>query len=201
MIKTIIFDLGGVIVGSFGKELIISASKKLKIKPIELRRLMNVYEPDLQIGKINHIEFWQKILKHKNLSIPISVLKTLWMEPYRKYAKIDRNAIKLIKKLRKNYIIGCISNAQEPHNSYNKERGLLKHFDVCLLSNEVGIRKPDKKIFKLYLNKAKHKPSETIFIDDEKKLLVNAEKMGIDTIHFKSVKQLREELAYRKILI
>ena len=201
MIKTIIFDLGGVVVGSFGKELIANTSKKLGIKPLELRKLMDIYEPGLQTGKINHIEFWQKILKHKNLFVSVSVLKTLWMEPYKKYAKIDKDMIELIKKLKRNYVIGCISNISEPHTSYNRERQLFNYFDICILSDEAGIRKPDKKIFELYLNKAKCKPSEAIFIDDEKKLLPNAIKIGINTIHFKNIKQLKKEFIRRNILI
>lgn len=201
MIKTIIFDLGGVVVSSFGKELVANASKKLGIKPDELRKLMNVYEPDLQTGKINHIEFLQKILKDKNLSIPVSILNTLWMNPYKKYAKINKNIIKLIKKLKKNYIIGCISNTHEAHNSYNRKRRLFDYFDIYLLSNQVGIRKPDKKIFELYLKKANYKPSEAIFIDDEEKLLINAKKLGIKTIHFKNIRQLKKELTQEDILI
>ncbi len=200
MIKAITFDLGGVVVGSFGKELVSNASKKLKIPSGELRRLMNQYEPALQRGTFGPIEFWKKILKDKGLTVPESVIKPLWMTPYRKLAKSDRKVISLIHKLKKRYTVGCISNCQEPHNSYNRKRGLFKHFKPCLLSSEIGMRKPDVKIFQLFLKQAKCKPSEAVFIDDEKRYLTHAKKMGIHIIHFKSYEQLKKELVSLGIL-
>lgn len=192
--KVIIFDLGGVVVSSFGKEFILNASKKLKISKKELRNLIKKYEPDLQKGRIDHIEFWNKILKDKKLNVSEKITKTLWIEPYKKYSKINKNVINLIKELKKDYIIGCISNSQEPHNTYNKKRGLFEYFSPCIISSQVGLRKPDKKIFQFFLKKAKCSPGGAIFIDDEKKLLVNANKLGIRTIHFKNYLQLKKDL-------
>ncbi|MFC1701062.1 HAD family hydrolase [Patescibacteria group bacterium] len=201
-IKTIIFDLGGVIINSFGKELIDYVSKELIIEQSELRDLMDKYEPDLQIGKITHVEFWEDILKEKRLSASKEILSKLWLIPYRKYAHINQKMINLVNKLKNDdYIVGIISNAQEPHNSYNRERGLFKYFNICILSSEVGIRKPDMEIFKLYLEKAECKPEEAIFIDDEEKLLINANKLGIHTIHFQNIEQLKKELISLDILV
>lgn len=195
MIKTIVFDLGGVVVGAFGKELIEYSSNQLGIEPGELRALMNKYEPELQMGKIDHIEFWKKILKDKDKGVPEDILKDLWLKPYIEKATINEDVITLIKELRRNYFVGCISNAQEPHNSYNKSRGLFDNFDLCLLSSEVGLRKPNKEIFELYLQKTKYLPKEMVFVDDEENLLMNAKNMGINTIHFNSINQLKFELS------
>jgi putative hydrolase of the HAD superfamily len=197
MIKTIIFDLGGVVVAPFGNELLKNASQKLNIEADELRQLMNQYEIELQTGKIDHIEFWQKILRDKNLSVSEEVLQELWLEPYIENAKIDIEVLDLIKLLHQNYFIGCISNSQEPHNTYNRNRGLFEYFDLVLLSNEIGIRKPDKEIFELFLAKTNFKPEQTVFIDDEEKLLENARMMGINTIHFENAKRL--ELTLRNM--
>jgi len=194
MIKTIIFDLGGVVVGSFGKELLENASKILEIDPTELRDSMTKYEPELQTGKIDHIEFWKKILKDKDKAVSDEILSDLWLKPYIEKATINQDVIDLITKLRKNYFVGCISNAQEPHNSYNRSRGLFDNFDLCLLSSEVGIRKPDKEIFELYISKTGFTPEEMVFIDDEENLLTNAKHMGIHTIHFTNVPNLQIEL-------
>lgn len=195
MIKTIIFDLGGVVVGTFGKELIVNASKKLGIPPVELRKVMDKYEPDLQTGKLNHMEFWKKILRKKGTSVSDQTLKYLWLDPYKKDAKINRDIIKLIEKLKKKYVIGCICNGQEPHHTYNKKRRLFDYFDLYLLSSEVGIRKPDPKIFDLYLKKVNCTPNEAIFIDDEKRYLGTPKKLGINTILFKGTNQLKRELS------
>jgi len=54
-------------------------------------------------------------------------------------------------------------------------------------------------MFELYLEMTKCKPHEAIFIDDEAPLLVNAQKMGINTIVFRNIDQLKKELAILKI--
>lgn len=201
-IKTIIFDLGGVIVGSFGKELVEYASGKLGIEQEELRTLMNKHEPDLQTGKITHVEFWKKVLKDKNLpESSEEILASLWLDPYKEHAHINQEMINLADKLRSKYIVGVISNAQEPHNSYNQKRGLFEHFSPLVLSSEVGLRKPEKEIFELYLEKTKCKPQEAVFIDDEEKLLINARQLGIHIIHFQNTEQLKQELSFLGVVV
>ena len=70
----------------------------------------------------------------------------------------------------------------------------MDYFEPCILSSEVGMRKPDEQIFRLFLKEAKVQANECIFIDDEKKMLENANKIGIKTIHFKNSEQLKNEL-------
>ena len=114
MIKTIIFDLGGVIVGSFGKELVAYASERLNIEPTILRQLMDKYESDLQTGKINHIEFWERVLKEKNLSVSKEILAELWLVPYKEYARINPDMLTLVKSLHTNgYVVGGVSQTHK----------------------------------------------------------------------------------------
>jgi FMN phosphatase YigB (HAD superfamily) len=199
MFKAIIFDIGGVVVGPFGEALLTNASSKLRIPLRELRRLMNSYEPDLQRGRIDHITFWKKILRKRGQTAPERIIKPLWMTPYHKRAAINREVLHIITGLRRRYIVGCISNCQEPHNAYNVKRRLFSHFAPCLLSSEIGIRKPDPRIFRLFLKNAGCKASETIFIDDEKQFLPPARKLGIVAVHYQNPAQLRGALRTRGI--
>ena len=80
-IKTIIFDIGGVIVNSFGKELLDNTSKQLNIELTELRELMDIYEPDLQKGLISDVDFWKKIINDKKVTAPSdNFLEKLWID-------------------------------------------------------------------------------------------------------------------------
>lgn len=194
MIKTIVFDHGGVISNSIADEFLNFVSEKLGIEQKMLRDLMDKYEGDLQSGLFNHVEFWKKIIKEMGLELPDSKLKDLWLTPYIKFSKINPQMISLVNKLKENYRVGLISNTQEPHVSYNRKRGSYKYFDPVVLSNEVGFRKPDKKIFELYLEKVDLKPDEMVFIDDAEHNLTEAKEMGIHTILFKNYEQLTKEL-------
>ena len=56
-------------------------------------------------------------------------------------------------------------------------------FDAIIDSSEVGIRKPDPKIFTLALQIANKSAAQTIFLDDYLEHVHVAEELGIKSIH------------------
>jgi 2-haloacid dehalogenase len=70
----------------------------------------------------------------------------------------------------------------------------LNWFDGILVSGEVGLKKPDLKIFRLMLDKYQLDAAQTIFIDDVKANVVAASQLGLQIIHFQNAAQLREAL-------
>ncbi len=67
----------------------------------------------------------------------------------------------------------------DPYASY-KLRGL---FDVVVLSDECGIRKPDPAIFQLTLDQLRVPATSCVFADDTEANLETAGKMGMTVIH------------------
>ncbi len=70
----------------------------------------------------------------------------------------------------------------------------LHWFDGRIVSGEEKTRKPFEKIYRALIDKYAIEPSRTVFVDDNARNLVPAEKLGFHTIHFKSPEQFREEL-------
>ena len=70
----------------------------------------------------------------------------------------------------------------------------MKKFDEVVVSCDVGIRKPNPKIYKMILKKLKLKGKSCIFIDNQKWNLIPAKKLGMKTILFKDNKQADEKL-------
>jgi len=64
--------------------------------------------------------------------------------------------------LKGRYILGVISNG----NSYPERIGLKDYFDIVILSQDFGFRKPDSRIFKVALRKADCESYEVIHIGD-----------------------------------
>ena len=58
-----------------------------------------------------------------------------------------------------------------------------KLFDKMYLSHELGLRKPDVKIFEYILNEQKLKAEEVFFIDDSPQHIASAKKIGIHCHH------------------
>lgn len=68
-------------------------------------------------------------------------------------------------------------------------------FEDILVSGEIGLKKPDSRIFNMLLEKHDLSPGETLFIDDALHNVEAATALGINAIQFESVKQLEDQLS------
>ncbi len=194
-IKGVIFDFGGVVVSDNRKTVFKDMAKKLggSSKPVKVA--VEKALPDYQTGKINNTEFCNRIASELRIDIPISKWQKIWGTSYIKHVKVDNKVMFLVKKLRNaGYKLAVLSNTEPPHAKFNRKTKRYKDFNTVILSCEVGLRKPDKKVYKLVLTKLNLKASECIFIDDEPRYVVAASKLGINTIHYKNPHQLKAEL-------
>ena len=71
----------------------------------------------------------------------------------------------------KNYKMGIISNGPVADQNYKLERnGLIHYFDPIIISEGVGISKPQKEIFELAAKQANEPLNECIFVGDSYEL-------------------------------
>ena len=69
-----------------------------------------------------------------------------------------------------------------------------------MYSFEVGISKPYTKAYQLLLSKMDTTPSDSLFIDDSLKNVNSAKKLGINSVQFYNVDQLKRELKKLNLL-
>jgi len=60
--------------------------------------------------------------------------------------------------------------------------GLDHYFDALYLSYEMGIMKPERRIFEMMLQGEKAKPEETVFIDDSAHNTATAASLGMHVL-------------------
>lgn len=204
-IKGIIFDLGGVIVGSLGKEFLSYVSLKLNVSADKVDMLAEAIqkeEPLLQRGEISTIKFWHNVCDDLNISYPSDeVAKVLWIEPYKKYVDVKEDTLKLIQKLKGKYKLAILSNTIKEHSEISKNKGIFNNFNVVLLSYEVGMRKPEKEFFEIAAKKLNLSFNELLFIDDEMRWVEAAQSHGLKTVLFESAKQLKKEFENLGIVV
>ena len=154
----------------------------------------------LEKGRITEKEFWQKLFQI--FKIPSKKnYKNFLTEEFRDNWTLNKGTVKIAKSVQKSgYKIAILSNTIDPHVKYLKKKGWYKPFSILVLSSEVGMKKPKIGIYKLTLKKLKVKANESIFIDNKKKNLIPAKKLGMKTIHFRNAKQLETELKNMGIL-
>ena len=68
-------------------------------------------------------------------------------------------------------------------------------FDVLVFSCAEGTRKPEKKIYELTIQKLGSQPGQSVFIDDKPEYINGAKEAGLNTILFRNVEQVKNELA------
>jgi len=93
------------------------------------------------------------------------------------------------------YLMGTINNESRELNYYRMERfGLRKIFRLFFSSCFVGLRKPERDIYRLALETTQIPAEECCFIDDRALNLECAAQLGMHTIEMDSIEQLRGDL-------
>jgi putative hydrolase of the HAD superfamily len=93
------------------------------------------------------------------------------------------------------YFMGTINNESRELNNYRIEKfGLRKIFRLFVSSCYVGLRKPERDIYRLALETTQIPAEECCFIDDRAANLESPAQMGMHTIEMKELGQLRVEL-------
>lgn len=192
MYKLVLFDLGGVLFTNGTNKFAASISKRYNL-PLE--QIKEVLDGDLgtqyRESKITRDEFWKKLKALVPLKEPAEDLESEWIASY----ELIKETRDIVLKLRDNHKVYYLSdNVKERVEKLNEIHGFLKWFDGGVFSYEVGVRKPNPKIYEYALKKAGYKASETVFIDDKASALKPAEKIGIKTILFETPDRLEKDL-------
>ena len=103
--------------------------------------------------------------------------------------------LELIKELRADGVLtGMLSNSWGVTDGYPRHMfGEL--FDDVVISGEVGMRKPEERIFLMAARRLGLAPEECAFVDDVEGNIVAARALGFLTVHHKDAAQTRSELS------
>lgn len=193
MIKTIIFDIGGVLLtDTWSDELRYTYAKFLRISERELGKVFEPWWLKLRVGKISENQYWQGMLAALGLEADLSEMRKIMRGSF----KINDNVLKLAEKLRgAGYQLLALTNhGKEWLNFEKKKFGLDKLFDGFVTSFGVGKAKPNIAIYRWAIKEYNLVPAETIYIDDSQKNTQAAARLGFQTILFESTLQLEKDL-------
>jgi 2-haloacid dehalogenase len=78
--------------------------------------------------------------------------------------------------------------------------GFLDWFEDIVVSGEVGLAKPDPRIFELAIRRCRLEPRRTVFIDDSLHNVEAGRNAGLHALHFRNPEALRRDLAQLGLL-
>lgn len=179
-INTIIIDMYGVIIkDKTGNFLQFVYDKFNEAEHEHINKL--IYEEKLftkaGYGEISSNHF----LSALGFSDPDSAMK----EYIENYLTFDDSFYSFAEKFYKKYDLVLLSTDVSEWSRYITEYYKLdKYFKHKIVSGDVHLRKPDRTIYELTLERIGRKPEECLFIDDSVTNLQQASEMGINTIFF-----------------
>ena len=91
-----------------------------------------------------------------------------------------------LRKLSEKYRIGVIANQERGTEKRLREFGILPYIHLVVASAEVGVAKPDKRIFEIALSRAACQPQQAVMVGDRiDNDIVPAKALGMKTIWVK----------------
>lgn len=199
MIKTVIFDLGGVIVPfDFGR-----AYSKLQtmcgLDPAAIRAQIAAADivPAFETGLLESRDFVQRLTACLKLNLSFEEFSDLWFSIFEPHTLIPES---LLEQLKKKYRLVLLSNTNALHFEMLAERyTLLRHFDHQVLSYKVRAMKPSPAIYHEAIKHAHCEPQECFFTDDVPAYVEGARKAGIDAEQFLGYEKLLTDLRVRGV--
>lgn len=201
MIKTIIFDLGGVV-------LTIDQTEALRrFTALGLTDAATWLDPytqkgifgDLESGKITAEDFRRELSLLVGREVTIEECNYAWQG----YAKElpQRNLDTLLRLRQDGYRVILLSNTNPCMMAWAMSADFDGHghpinhyFDACYLSYQMKVMKPDEQFFRRVLMSEKAFPHECLFVDDGPRNVAAASQIGINTFCPKNGEDWTEEI-------
>jgi len=190
MVKAVFFDFGGVIAEEGFRDGMRAIAISGGIEPEGFFRLADdlIYETGYVVGKNTEENFWSALKERSGIRLDNSTLR----EEILKRFTIRGEMLKIVSELRaKGIKVYILSDQTNWLDELDKKEGFYKAFDGIFNSYHMGKGKRDPSVFKDICSGLGIEPKEAIFVDDNLKNIERARKMGLMTIHFRSISQLR----------
>jgi putative hydrolase of the HAD superfamily len=187
-IKTIIFDLGGVLI-DLDKNACVHAFNELGL--LDAHKYLDAYLQkgiflEIEEGKLTIDEFYDKFRKlSTNKNVTNKQIEEGWCKIL---LDIPDYKLDLLLELRKKYRIFMLSNTNRIVEAYytrhiftKQGRTIDDYFDRRYVSYEIGCVKPYRGIFDRMIADSGICPQEALFLDDGEQNIIAAKALGFHT--------------------
>jgi putative hydrolase of the HAD superfamily len=167
-----------------------------RVEPDRFRSLWGRNRLDYDCGSLSLETYWSQLAEAAGIKLPQQQIDELSQRDVQMWARLNPTMLEWLKQLHSSGIkTGLLSNMPVDMIMYaRKQFEWLNQFDHQTFSAEVRVVKPDAAIYRHSLAGLGVKASEALFVDDRAPNIEGAKGVGLNTIQFKSVAQLRADL-------
>jgi epoxide hydrolase-like predicted phosphatase len=170
-IKALLFDVGGVIVKTQIQGFLQVGSLLFGCTEKVLETHIAALVRELERGEIDSYALWEELgeslaLRGEGTPQEPEKIELLWTQTLEGALEIDPDMLRLCESLQGVLPMGVLSNTIADHANHLRRLGVYETFNPCILSYEVGMRKPEERIYKLASALINTPPENCLFIDD-----------------------------------
>lgn len=187
MIKAIVLDIGGVLLRTEDHSGRQALENKYDLPPGGVDELVfnSKIAAKSTVGMVHPDQIWQNLAE--KLSLSPEALEEFKLA-FWQGDQIDQELLSYLKSLRASYTTALLSNAwldarEALANQHQIIEGLT--VDHIIISSEIGIAKPDKRIYHILADTIQCDFNQILFVDDFIKNIEAAKELGIQTIRYK----------------
>jgi putative hydrolase of the HAD superfamily len=198
-IKTIIFDLGNVIIPFDFRLGYAALAQHVDFPAAEIpeRIRKTALVPEFESGRMEPREFVSAINRALGSQLSYETFCGIWSGIFLPDTLIPEE---LVEKLKENYRVMVLSNTNAIHFAMVWEAyPILRHFDHLILSHQVKALKPEPAIFAAALAEARAEPRECFFTDDIAAYVEGARLAGMQAEQFLGYEKLLVDLRERGV--
>jgi HAD superfamily hydrolase (TIGR01509 family) len=186
MIKAIVFDCFGVLVGSSFRDVYRASGGDPEKDADFIKEILG----RASAGLISSAEICRLTAKQLGISVETFSANLRRMEQPNEALLVYIRSV-----LKPHYKVGMLSNAERGGPQRHLKPDQLAVLDVAVVSGEVGFAKPDPEVFQITADRLGVAFDEMIFVDDLTRYVEPARALGIRSIQYTDFESLKRELS------
>ena len=193
-IQALFWDVGGVLLSNaWDRAQRMTALEYFQLGEEEFHDRHELVVSSFERGKITLDEYLDRTVFYRSRSFSREAFKDFMFSLSQPYPEVQDFARSLARSGK--YLMSTINNESRELNLYRIEHCRLGEiFQLFVSSCFVGLRKPEREIYRLALEITQKPPQECCFIDDRSLNLECAAKLGMHPIEMQELEQLKKDL-------
>ena len=193
-IKAVFFDIGNVLLRFDVADIFDKLSRYLGRDRLQIARRLG--DPRriaaLERGEVSTADLYRIFREELGFKGRFARFRTLWCDHF----TLQRHTSEMLKKVARRMPTYLLSNTHALHYDFICENyAFPRHVHGAVLSHELGMRKPEARIFAAALRMAKVKqPAQALFIDDLERNVRAARRAGLQAILYRGSEDLHRRL-------
>jgi len=190
--KVVVFDYGEVI---SAPPLENERATLLRLAGADPERFWPAYgrhRDGLDQGTLSIGDYWRHVADDLGAEFGDTLIDRLWAADVRSWLSVDEGTLGVLDDLAAGGTrLALLSNAGADFGAFFRNGSISRFFEAVFVSGELGIIKPDARIFEHALRHLGISPAQAVFIDNKEKNVRGAERLGITGHVFTGAEGLR----------